>query len=210
MLDDRRYLRYGPFSTIDALANQVRDLAGRSDQPFWAIRPRTSGAAQGWISLCDIYPSDAAIEIGSIWLSPRLQRTRASTEAVYLLMRHSFDDLGYTRLVWRCLALNAASCRAAERYGFKTEGVWRAAATIKGRQHDVAWHSMLADEWPQHKAALEAWLSDGNFRTDGSALRSLAETREQMGESEQPDAAGVLPESAAAGGGTGGANDACG
>lgn len=196
------YLRYGPFPTIDALASHVRDLAGRSDQPFWAIRPRTSGAAQGWISICDIYPLDAAIEIGSIWLSPSLQRTRASTEAVYLLMRHYFDDLRYMRLVWRCLALNAASRRAARRYGFEPEGVWRAAVTIKGQQHDVAWHSMLADEWPQHKAALKAWLSDGNFRPDGSAQRSLNEIREHLRDSEQPHAAGVLPEAAAASGST--------
>ncbi|MGL4291578.1 MAG: GNAT family N-acetyltransferase [Phreatobacter sp.] len=74
--------------------------------------------------------------------------------------------------------MNGASCRAAERYGFKAEGVWRAAAIVKGWQRDVAWHSMLADEWPAHKAALSAWLDDGNFRADGSAVASLAEMRE--------------------------------
>ncbi|RUX25200.1 N-acetyltransferase [Mesorhizobium sp. M7A.F.Ca.US.011.01.1.1] len=172
------FLRYGPFPTLDALASHVRDLAGRNDQPFWAIRPRFNGKVEGWLSFCDIYPADAAIEIGSIWLSPILQRTRAATEAIFLLMQHAFDELGYRRLVWRCQALNTASRRAAERYGFKAEGVWRAAAVVKGWQRDVAWHSMLLDEWPSHKAALLAWLDDDNFDADGSARSTLARLRE--------------------------------
>jgi RimJ/RimL family protein N-acetyltransferase len=173
------YLRYGPFASMDALADQVRKLAGRSDQPFWAVRPRSSGMAEGWLSLCDIYPADAAIEIGSVWFSPRLQRTRAATEAIFLLMRHAFDDLGYERLVWRCQALNAASRRAAERYGFAAEGVWRSAAIVRGWQRDVAWHSMLAPEWPRHRAALSAWLDDGNFGSEGRAIASLDAIRER-------------------------------
>jgi RimJ/RimL family protein N-acetyltransferase len=171
------YLRYGPFADRPALARHVAELAGRADQPFWAVRPKASGAAEGWLSLCDIYPADAAIEIGAIWYAPRLQRTRAATEAIFLLMRHAFDDLGYTRLVWRCQALNAASRRAAERYGFVFEGIWRAGAIVKGFQRDVAWHSMLASEWPAHRAALEAWLADENFRSDGTLIASLAALR---------------------------------
>jgi len=129
--------------------------------------------------LCDVYPADAAIEIGSIWFSSRLQRTRAATEAVFLLMRHAFDDLGYRRLVWRCGASNAASLRAAERYGFVAEGIWRNAAIVKGEQRDIAWHSMLDNEWPAHRHALQAWLSDANFRPDNSAIAGLAEFRKQ-------------------------------
>ncbi|MBZ9725806.1 GNAT family N-acetyltransferase [Mesorhizobium sp. CO1-1-11] len=173
------YLRYGPFSSADALASHVRNLAGRADQPFWAVRPRSNRKVEGWLSFCDIYPADAAIEIGSIWFSPRLQRTRAATEAILLLMQHAFDELGYTRLVWRCQALNTASRRAAGRYGFKAEGIWRAAAVVKGWQRDVAWHSMLADEWPSHKAALLAWLDDNNFDATGIARSTLAEIRER-------------------------------
>lgn len=165
------FLRYGPFASVAELANHVRDLAARSDQPFWAVRPYTSGVAQGWLSLCDIYPADAAIEIGSIWFSPVLQRTRAATEAISLLMKHAFDDLGYMRLVWRCQVLNMASRRAAARYGFVPEGVWRSAAIIKGWQRDVAWHSMLADEWPAHRMALQAWLNNSNFDAEGIAER---------------------------------------
>jgi RimJ/RimL family protein N-acetyltransferase len=167
------YLRYGPFPDAGSLARRVEKLAQRAGQPFWAVRPVSSGKAEGWLSLCDIYPADAAIEIGSIWFSPGLQRTRAATEAVFLLMRHAFDDLGYRRLVWRCQALNRASARAAERYGFRPEGVWRAGAVVKGWQRDVAWFAMLSDEWPARRAALEAWLADDNFGPDGRALRPL-------------------------------------
>lgn len=171
------YLRYGPFLTRDEMRSHVQDLAQRIDQPSWAVRPRSSGRAEGWLSLCDIYRADAAIEVGSVWFSPSLQRTRAATEAVFLLMRHAFDDLGYTRMVWRCQALNAPSRRAAERYGFEPEGVWRAAAIVKGWQRDVAWYSMLSDEWPIHRAAITAWLDDSNFRADGCAIATLAEMR---------------------------------
>ena len=167
------YLRYGPFPDAGSFARHVESLAQRQDQPFWAVRPASSGRAEGWLSLCDIYPSDAAIEIGSIWFSPRLQRTRAATEAVVLLMRHAFDELGYRRLVWRCQTVNAASARAAARYGFRPEGVWRAAAVVKGVQRDVAWFSLLSEEWPARRAALEAWLDDENFGAEGRARRAL-------------------------------------
>jgi len=171
------YLRYGPFQTRDDMSRHVQDLAERADQPFWAVRPKSSGCAEGWLSLCDVYPADSAIEIGSVWLSPSLQRTRAATEAVFLLISHALDDLGYKRMVWRCQALNARSRRAAERYGFKPEGIWRAAAIVKGWQRDVAWYSMLSDEWPPHRSAISAWLDDSNFRPDGSAIATMAEMR---------------------------------
>ena len=87
------YLRYGPFASESELLGQVTELAERAYQPFWAIRPQSSGVAQGWLSLCDIYPEDGAIEIGSIWFSPALQRTRAATEAIFLLMQYAMDEL---------------------------------------------------------------------------------------------------------------------
>lgn len=174
-----RYLRYGPFSSREAMTETIVELAGRSHQPFWAVRPHASGKAQGWLSLCDIYPEDAAIEIGSIWYSPGLQRTRAATEAVFLLMQHAFDDLGYRRVVWRCLAQNAASCRAAARYGFVPEGTWRDAVIFKGQQHDVAWFSMLAHEWPSQRTLIGRWLSDENFDSTGTALTGLSAMRQR-------------------------------
>lgn len=167
------YLRYGPFASESELLGQVMELAGRADQPFWAVRPETGGLAQGWLSLCDIYPADGAIEIGSIWFSPQLQRTRAATEAVFLLMQYAMDQLKYQRLVWRCAVVNQASMNAAIRYGFAPEGVWRGSAFAKGRRLDQAWHSILAAEWPASRAAITAWLADENFDEHGRARKRL-------------------------------------
>lgn len=167
------YLRYGPFPTEAALGAHVERLVGLPHQPFFAVVPATSGRAEGWLSLCDISPANSSIEIGSVWFSPRLQRTRAATEAVYLLLRHAFG-LGYHRMVWRSNALNAASMRAARRFGFTFEGIWRGAEVAKGRRRDTAWFSMLAQEWPAHRHRFETWLDDSNFDSSGTARRPMA------------------------------------
>jgi RimJ/RimL family protein N-acetyltransferase len=167
------HLRFGPFSSRDLFAETVAELMARKGQPFWAVRPADCDAAQGWLSYCDIYQADQAIEIGQIWYSPALQRTRAATEAVYLLMDHAFTVMGYRRLVWRCSATNTASLRAAKRFGFRPEGHWRAGVFIKGQVRDVAWHAILVDEWPSRREAFEAWLHPDNFDAGGNALHRL-------------------------------------
>ena len=167
------HLRYGPFASQSELLAQMMEFAGRTDQPFWTVRPHDSGVAQGWLSLCDIYPADGAIEIGSIWFSPALQRTRAATEAIFLLMQYAMDGLNYQRLVWRCNVANQASMKAAARYGFAPEGIWRSSAFAKGQRRDQAWHSILADEWPARSAAIRAWLADENFDAHGRARSRL-------------------------------------
>ena len=168
------HLRFGPFPSKDAFAENVAELMARDGQPFWAVRPREGDAPQGWLSYCDIYQADRAIEIGQIWFAPSLQRTRSATEAIYLLMDHAFSVLGYRRLVWRCSANNAASLNAAERFGFRAEGLWRGGAFIKGQVRDVAWHAILDEEWPSRRTALEAWLDPANFDSAGRALSHLA------------------------------------
>ncbi len=170
------YLRYGPFPTEKALAKHVERITRLEHQPFFAVIPTSSGKAEGWASFCDIAPADSAIEIGSIWFSPRLQRTRAATEAVFLMIEHAFA-LGYHRVVWRCNALNAASVRAARRFGFTDEGTWRGDGIVKGRRRDTAWFSILETEWPAQKERLETWLDDSNFDTTGQARRSMSENR---------------------------------
>jgi RimJ/RimL family protein N-acetyltransferase len=172
--DSWKYLRYGPFATEIELQKHLAELAARSEQPFWIARPTTTNRAEGWLSLCDIYPADGALEVGSIWFSPRMQRTRASTEAVFLLMAYALDTLGYQRLVWRCNSENTRSLKAAHRYGFKFEGTWRSAALIKSKRVDLAWHSMLAPEWPARRAAITRWLSDDNFDQAGLAQTKLS------------------------------------
>jgi len=124
-----------------------------------------------------IVPEHGVIEIGHIWLSPQLQRTRQATEAIYVMARYAFDGLGNRRLEWKCNAENTASRRAAERFGFTFEGVFRQHMVIKGRNRDSAWYAMTDAEWPARRAAFEAWLSPDNFDDDGRQRRTLEEVR---------------------------------
>jgi hypothetical protein len=120
-----------------------------------------------------IAPAHADIEIGNIWFSPRMQRTRAATEAMFLLMRHAMDDLGYRRLVWKCNALNAPSIAAAERLGFSFEGVFRNAVIVKGHNRDTAWFAITDSDWSAVSAAHEQWLHPENFDESGGQRTSL-------------------------------------
>lgn len=171
------HMSYGPFPTEAALRTQVASFATTHDPMVWAVRPVATGVASGWLALMNIEPRHAAIELGGIWFSPRLQRTRAATEAMFLLLRHAADDLGYRRLVWKCDSRNAASRRAAARLGFVAEGRHRAHLVVKGRRRDTDWFSILADEWPSCRDAFAAWLAPENFAPDGTARRGLAELR---------------------------------
>jgi RimJ/RimL family protein N-acetyltransferase len=167
------YMGYGPFADAAALRRHVAGFAAQHDPMAWAVRPHRSGQVEGWLTLMDIQPANAAIEIGHIWFSPRLQRSRAATEAMHLLMRHAMDDLGYRRLVWKCNALNAPSRAAALRLGFVFEGVLRAHMVVKGRRRDTAFYSILAEEWPARGAAIAAWLADANWDHQGAPRASL-------------------------------------
>ncbi len=178
--DTWTWLGTGPFVSADAMARQVMDLASKHDPMLWVVRPVTTGVVTGWLALMDIQPGNASIELGNIWFGPALQRTRAATEAIFLLLRLAADDLGYRRLVWKCNALNAPSKRAAERLGFTFEGRHRAHMVVKGRQRDTDWYSIVGDEWPRCRDALLAWLDPANFAADGSALYSLADLRSRI------------------------------
>lgn len=171
------YLGQGPFASADAMARYVAEFAAQHDPMVWAIRPVTTGEVSGWAALMDIQPKHAAVEIGNIWFSPRLQRTRAATESIFLLLRLAADELGYRRLVWKCNALNAGSKRAAERLGFTHEGRFRSHMVVKGRQRDSDWYSIVGDEWPACRDALLAWLDPANFDAGGTARRGLAQLR---------------------------------
>ena len=171
------YMGYGPFKTEAALETFVADFSTQHDPMAWVIRPVATGVASGWLTLMDIQPKNAAIEIGNIWFAPRLQRTRAATEAMFLLMRLAMDDLGYRRLVWKCNALNEPSRRAAARLGFAYEGRLRAHLVVKARRRDTDYFSILADEWPTCRNALLTWLDDANVGPDGTTRQGLAEIR---------------------------------
>jgi hypothetical protein len=115
------------------------------------------------------------IEIGHIWFGVSLKRTIAATEAIYLLLRHGFEDLGYRRMEWKCNALNAASRGSAERFGFSFEGVFLKHQVVKGRNRDTAWYAITDDQWPAIGRGYEAWLADSNFDGEGMQRRRLGE-----------------------------------
>lgn len=167
------YMAYGPFADEPALRAFLGAFATTHDPMAFAVRPHRTGTADGWLTLMEIHPAHAHIELGHIWFSPRMQRTRAATEAMFLLMRHAMDDLGYRRLTWKCHALNAPSRRAAARLGFVYEGTLRSHLVVKGRRRDTAWFSILEEEWPARRAAIEAWLDDANWDAAGRPRRSL-------------------------------------
>ena len=175
------YLPYGPFESETAFRVWLTERAATSDPLFYAIVERTSGRALGMASFLRVEPGHGVIEVGHIWYSPALQRTRLATESMYVMARHVFDDLRYRRYEWKCNALNEPSRRAAVRLGFTFEGVFRQHMVIKGENRDTAWYSMLDGEWPAAKAAFEAWLRPENFNGEGRQLRSLAELRVVLG-----------------------------
>jgi RimJ/RimL family protein N-acetyltransferase len=173
-----QYLPYGPFDSEEAFNEWVAECAASQDPLFYAIVDRASGIPLGQGSLMRMVPQHGVIEVGHLLFTPRLQRTRQATEAIYLWARHAFDDLGNRRLEWKCNALNLPSRRAAERFGFTFEGVFRRHMVVKGRNRDTAWYSITDEEWPVRRAAFEAWLSPGNFHPSGRQRRSLGDIRQ--------------------------------
>ena len=173
------YLPYGPFERNEWDVWFSRSAA--SDDPlFFALVDRDTNAPMGQASYLRIEPEHGVIEIGHIALGPALQRTPSATEAIFLMARHAFDDLGYRRLEWKCDAQNARSRRAAERLGFTFEGVFRQHMVVKGRNRDSAWFSVIDGEWPAVRAAFESWLAAGNFDADGGQRRPLAAIRASL------------------------------
>jgi RimJ/RimL family protein N-acetyltransferase len=167
------YLAYGPFADEAAFAGWLAGCAGSENPLFFALVERAGGAAAGMASYLNIVPANGCIEIGHIWFAPPLQRTRAATEAIFLMCRHVFDDLGYRRLEWKCDALNAVSMAAARRFGFTYEGTFRQHMVVKGRNRDTAWFSILDREWPRVRAGFERWLAPDNFDAAGPQRTSL-------------------------------------
>jgi len=170
-----KYMAYGPFATREEFDAHLKTKAASEDPLFYAISSRQSGRAVGHATLMRIDQNNRVIEVGGIIYTPALQRTRGATEAMYLLARYVFDDLGYRRYEWKCDALNKPSRRAALRLGFTFEGILRQHMIIKGRNRDTAWFSMLDSEWPARKQQFERWLDDSNFDPDGRQKSALVQ-----------------------------------
>ena len=166
------FMGFGPFADLSDMTGWLAGTAA-SDDPLSFVVHDEPGRAAGMASFMRVAAAHGVIEIGSIWFAPSLQRTRAASEALYLMMRHVFDDLGFRRLEWKCNAANAASRRAARRLGFAFEGVFYRHMIVKGRNRDTAWYAMLDDDWPAIRAAFEAWLAPENFDAAGNQIARL-------------------------------------
>ena len=168
------YLPYGPFSSAAAYHRWIRDITRGEDPLFYAIQNRETGHFGGVASYLRITPDMGTIEVGHINLAPELQRSRAATEAMFLMMEWAFSA-GYRRYEWKCDALNLPSRRAAQRLGFSYEGLFRQAAVVKGRNRDTAWFACIDTDWPALREAYRAWLDPSNFDADGRQRESLSD-----------------------------------
>ncbi len=168
------YRTVGPPESSEGMAALVRTWVSHPADVTFALTPLGAAGPQGLATLMRADPAQGTVEVGSIILARTLQRTRAATEAMYLLARHAFDDLGYRRYEWKCDSLNEPSRGAATRLGFTYEGRFRQAVVYRGRNRDTDWFSISDGEWPGIRAALEAWLDPGNFDADGRQRTRLA------------------------------------
>ncbi|MGY6411316.1 MAG: GNAT family N-acetyltransferase [Alkalilacustris sp.] len=164
------WMGYGPFVNADAYHAWAERHSGRSDPQFLAILDRAGPA--GVLALHRIQPEHGTAELGHVRFSPRLQRTTAATEAVFLILRRLFADLGYRRVEWKCDTLNTRSRRAAERLGFTFEGVFRNHLVVKGRNRDTAWYAMTDAEWRARAPGYERWLAEA---AEGPQRRPLSD-----------------------------------
>ena len=162
-----KYMHSGPFPERSAFDAYLAEKAVSEDPLYFAIVDRTTGLAVGHATFLRIDPAQRVIEVGAIVFTRPLQRTRAATEAMYLMARYVFEDLGYRRYEWKCNVLNDASQAAARRLGFAFEGVFRQHMIVKGSSRDTAWFSMLDREWPARKVEFERWLAPENFDETG-------------------------------------------
>ena len=173
-----RYIPFGPFSTLEDFET-IFELIRRSEG--WetlAIVDIESSEALGMFSFMAIEESHGSVEIGCVVFGPALQKTSRATEALYLMAKHVFDELGYRRYEWKCDHANTGSKNAAIRFGFCPEGVFRKHRIVKGFNRDTAWYSIIDQNWDRLRTALEDWLSPTNFDNDGQQRKSLADIRD--------------------------------
>ena len=171
------HVAIGPWETAP-LFGQAMEIHAKNDGWItYLFRDRDNADLLGMASYMRNRPEQGSTEVGCVVFSKKLQRTPAATEAMYLMAKHVFDDLGYRRYEWKCNNSNEPSKRAALRLGFTFEGVFRQDMVVKGQNRDTAWYSITDGEWPLVKTAFEAWLEPENFDTDGGQKRSLADIR---------------------------------
>ncbi len=167
------YLPYGPCSTLNEFKTCMEKICTDKDTLLYTILDSKTQMPVGVCGYLRINPEHGVIEVGHLHYSKLLQKTAAATEAMYLLLRYAFDDLGYRRYEWKCNALNTPSRKSAERLGFTFEGIFRQCNVFKGHNRDTVWLSIIDSEWPGIKAKLAKWLVPNNFDNVGKQLKSL-------------------------------------
>lgn len=171
------YMGYGPFASPADFTQWLNSLGNPGDAVFYTVIANSSGQALGLLSYLNICPAHGSIEIGHVCFGYALQRSTLASETVYLLARYAFE-LGNRRLEWKCDNANLRSKRAAERFGFTYEGLFRQHLIRKGRNRDTAWFSLLDHEWTAQQRAFERWLAADNFTEQGQQRQRLQDLRE--------------------------------
>lgn len=179
------YMPDGPFASAAQFHRWMRSATARDDILFYAIHDLDADALGGFASYLRMKPASGSIEVGYIAMAPRLQRTRAATEAMYLMMKWAFEA-GYRRYEWKCDALNRPSRQAAQRLGFSYEGVFRQATVVKGRNRDTAWFAVIDSEWPALEEAFRFWLSPSNFDAGGCQKERLSDLTRLVRHADDP------------------------
>jgi len=172
-----RWLPDYPPSTRAEFQPWLEKAEASTDPLFFVVIDKASGKVMGRQTLMRIDAANGVIEIGNIYWGPLMSRTPAATEAQFLFMKYAFDELGYRRYEWKCNNANLPSKRAAERFGFQFEGVFRQHIIVKGENRDTAWYSIIDKEWPALKKAYEGWLDPANFDRDGKQKKRLEDYR---------------------------------
>jgi len=170
-----RWLSETPPKDRAAFEPWLQKAQASADPLYFSVIDLATGKAVGRQTLMRIDAANGVIETGAIHWGPAMQATPKSTEALYLHARHVFDELGYRRFEWKCNNDNEPSKRAAIRFGFSFEGVFRQHMIVKGLNRDTAWYAMIDKDWPARRAAFEAWLDPANFDAQGQQKRRLQE-----------------------------------
>ncbi|KNC95270.1 GNAT family N-acetyltransferase [Trabulsiella odontotermitis] len=172
------WLAREPDSCVEDFTRWVESISTLQDPLHFAVIDKQTNSPVGSLALMRIDAKNGVMEVGSVHFSSLMTRTPLSTEAQWLLMRYTFDTLGYRRYEWKCNSLNEPSRVAAKRLGFQYEGRFRQALVTKGHNRDTDWFSVIDKEWPALDCAFRQWLSADNFTADGTQLKTLESCRQ--------------------------------
>ncbi len=168
-----QYMPLGPFLRIEEFSTFLKHVSTELGWQVLVIKSSETADILGMFSLMNIVRAHGSVEVGCVAFGPKLKRSTIATEALYLLGKNLFEEMGYRRFEWKCNSQNAASNRAAERFGFQYEGIFRNHMVSKGENRDTAWYAMIDSDWPQLKARYDKWLSANNFDGDGKQILKL-------------------------------------